>query len=201
MAISSTQGFSILSNEPVDDRFVFNTVEDVLLTLNITKVGSLVITRRYVGLTIHITSENRNYQFQEGIEDENFVPLFDEKYFTNVNGQRLVVQGVEPKVASGKLTFDFKILDVATGAQTTKPVAIAFDDPLKVKIDDETKEVSISVDGDFSGGGSGGPTGDFLEKASVFTATPDYLLKVSSDGKVDTINQTVVHGWEVAASP
>lgn len=195
------EGLSIRSEDPVDDRYVFNTVDDALATLPVKTINGRVSTRRYVGLSIFVASEDRNYQFQGGISDECFVPLVDPLSFsTNENGERLVVQGVTPRVVGRELKFDFKVVDVATGVPVTKTVSVEFDDPLLVTIGSDQK-VSVSVDADFSGGGgssgSGGTinTKNFLKKGTAFVAVPENLLKLDDDGNVDVVRQVDVHGW------
>ena len=68
-------GFSLDTSDAVDDRYVYETVNDVFAPpADPAHTGGIVKARRYDGLPVWIRSEGRQYRFKGGIEKENFVP-------------------------------------------------------------------------------------------------------------------------------
>lgn len=65
MALSLPTGLRILDNSPVDNRTRYQTIEEVLTTLN--------TARRYVGLKIFIISLGKEYWFRDGITNADFI--------------------------------------------------------------------------------------------------------------------------------
>jgi hypothetical protein len=70
MAIPVVEGFRIGGNTPIDDRLVYSTVAQVFLPPDEGGIGPL---RRYDGLAVWITSENKLYRFIGGTTEAHFV--------------------------------------------------------------------------------------------------------------------------------
>lgn len=71
MALSFGSGLKVGNSEPIDDRLIYETVEDVFLPA---AQGGISNARRYDGLQIYIKSEQRFYRFVGGITRDDFVP-------------------------------------------------------------------------------------------------------------------------------
>jgi len=66
------QGFRITNNEPIDDRLVYDTVDDVIDADSPIRIGT---TRRYDGLIIWIKSLQQWWGFIGGTSNDHFVPV------------------------------------------------------------------------------------------------------------------------------
>jgi hypothetical protein len=75
MAIAMGSGFRVGDNSAIDDRIIYDTVDAVFLPAS---QGGIVSARRYIGLMIYISSEEKYYYFKDGITQTNFVPLESE---------------------------------------------------------------------------------------------------------------------------
>jgi hypothetical protein len=102
VALSIDAGLRIGNRDPIDDRFVYATVDLALngnpaAASNKDKLG-IPSTRRYEGLTVYISSEQRNYQFVGGTTDDCFVPMATSGGGgggTGADGNRWLVTNVE----------------------------------------------------------------------------------------------------------
>lgn len=70
MPITVAMGFRVDNNDPVEDRLIFATKEDVFKPGS---QGGLARGRRYEGLLIYISDEQKNYRFIGGVEEEHLI--------------------------------------------------------------------------------------------------------------------------------
>ena len=66
------QGFRITNNEPIDDRLVYDSVEDVIGAESPNRITNA---RRFDGLIIWIKSLSQWWGFLGGITNAHFVPV------------------------------------------------------------------------------------------------------------------------------
>ncbi len=91
MALSLPTGLRILDNSPVDNRTRYETIEEVLTTLN--------TARRYVGLKIFIISLGKEYWFRDGIRNADFIEYAPGGSSVPANSPLRVVSTVEERDA------------------------------------------------------------------------------------------------------